>query len=73
MFEKHLWKSVILSKDASHRPASLLINVTLPQVFLKQFASKNRLPGFYISQITVENGLIKNGILLFNKTEQNIS
>ena len=24
MFEKHLWKSDILSKDAVHRPASLL-------------------------------------------------
>ena len=24
MFEKHLWKSDILSKDAGHRPASLL-------------------------------------------------
>ena len=23
MFEKHLWKSDILSKDAGHRPASL--------------------------------------------------
>ena len=34
MFEKHLWKSDILSKDAGHRPE----NVTLPQVFLKHFA-----------------------------------
>ena len=33
MFEKHLWKSDILSKDAGYRP------------------------GFYISQILVENGL----------------
>ena len=24
MFEKHLWKSDILSKDSGHRPASLL-------------------------------------------------
>ena len=24
MFEKHLWKSNILSKDVGHRPASLL-------------------------------------------------
>ena len=37
MFEKHLWKSDILSKD-----------VTFPQVFFKHFASKNQLPGFYI-------------------------
>ena len=46
MFEKHLWKSDILSKD-----------VTLPQVFFKHFASKNQLPGFYISRTLVENGL----------------
>ena len=46
MFEKHLWKSDILSKD-----------VTFPQVFFKHFASKNQLPGFYISGTLVENGL----------------
>ena len=38
MFEKHLWKSDILS------------NATLPQVFLKYFARKTQLPGFYISE-----------------------
>ena len=32
-------------------------NVTLPQVFFKDFASKNQLPGFYISGTLVENGL----------------
>ena len=58
MFEKHLWKSDILSKDADHRPASLLKNVTLPQVFFKHFASKNQQPGFYILGILVENVLI---------------
>ena len=52
MFEKHLWKSDILSKDAGHR------HVTLPQRFFKHFASKNQLPGFYISGTLVENGLI---------------
>ena len=35
-----------------------LQNITLPQVSLKNFASKNQLPGFYISQTLVENGLI---------------
>ena len=59
MFEKHLWKSGILSKDADHRPASLLKNVTLPQVFFKHFASKSQLLGFYISGTLVENGLIQ--------------
>ena len=48
MFEKHLWKSDILSKD-----------VTFPQVFFKHFASKNQLPGFYINGTLVENGLKK--------------
>ena len=48
LFEKHLWwKSDILIKDA----------VTLPQAFFKHFASKNQLPGFYISGTIVENGL----------------
>ena len=36
MFEKYLWKSDSLSKDA---------------------ASKNQLPGFYVSGTLVENGL----------------
>ena len=48
MFEKHLWKSDILSKDAGHRPA---------QVFFKHFASKNQLPGLSINGKLVENGL----------------
>ena len=34
-------------------------NVTLPQVFFKHFASKNQLPGFYISGTLVKKGLIK--------------
>ena len=57
MFEKHLWKSDILSKDAGHQPAFLLKNVTVPQVFFKHFASKSQLPGFYISRTLVKNGL----------------
>ena len=43
MFEKHLWKSDILSKDAGQR----------------HFASKNQLPGLSISGTLVENGLSK--------------
>ena len=47
MFEKDLWESDILSKDAGHR-----------QVLFKHFASKKQLPGFYISGTLVENRLI---------------
>ena len=57
MFEKHLWKSDILSKDTGHRPASL--------VFFKHFASKTRLPGFYIDGTLVENGLTNFSIKVF--------
>ena len=39
MFEKPLWKSEILSKDAAHR-----------QVFFKHFANKNQLPGLSVSE-----------------------
>ena len=40
-------------------------NVTLSQVFFKYFASKNQLPGFYISGTLVENWLIvRNAVLL---------
>ena len=46
MFETHLWKSDILSKD-----------VTLPQAFSKHFANKNQIPGLYVSGTLVENGL----------------
>ena len=38
------------------RPASLL-KMSLPQVFLKHFASKNQLRGLSISGTLVENGL----------------
>ena len=50
MFEKHLWKSDILSKDADRMS-------TLPQVFFKLFASKNQLTGLSVSGTLVENGL----------------
>ena len=54
MFQKHLWKSDIW-------PASLRKRHH-PQVFFKYFASKNQLPGFYISGTLVENGLMKEQI-----------
>ena len=47
MFENHLWKSDILSKD-----------VTRPQVFFKHFASKNQLPGLFVNGTLIENGLM---------------
>ena len=56
MFEKHLWKSDILCKDAG--PTCIFTkNVTLPQVFFKHFDSKNQLPGLSIIGTLVENGL----------------
>ena len=55
MFEKHLWKSDILSKDPCHRPAGdRPADLTLAG-FFKHFASKNQLPGFYLSGRLVEN------------------
>ena len=55
MFEKHLWKSDILSKD-----------VTFPQVFFKHFASKNQLPGLSVSGRLVDNGIrvLRRGLLV---------
>ena len=57
MFEKHLWKSDILSKDAGRWSGSLL-KMSLPQVFFKHFASKNQLSGLALSGTLFENGLI---------------
>ena len=56
MSEKHLWKSDILSKDAVHRPTSLL-KISLFHRCFQTLASKNQLPDFYISGTLVENGL----------------
>ena len=60
-YYQNVWKtpveSDILSRDAGHRPAYLLKNVSRPQVFFKHFGSKNQPPGFYISRKLVENGL----------------
>ena len=47
MCEKHLRNSDILSKDAGHRPASLL-KMLLFHRYFHTFASKNQLPGFSI-------------------------
>ena len=55
MFEKHLWKSDI--KDAGHRPACLLKMLLFHRCFSK-ILLVNRLPGFYMSRILVENWLI---------------
>ena len=40
--------------------------MTLPQVFSEHSASKNQLPGFYISETLVENGLITRSIWNLN-------
>ena len=61
MFEKHLWKTDILSKDASHCPVSLL-KMSLSH-------SKNKLPGLSISGTLVENGLNKHAE---SKTENSL-
>ena len=58
MFEKHLWKSDILSKDAGHWYFLSKDACHRSQVFFKHFASKNQIPGFCISETLVENGLI---------------
>ena len=58
MFEKHLWKSDILSKDAGQWPdLHLYLKYHSSQVFLKYFASKNQLPGLSVTGTLVENGL----------------
>ena len=53
MCEKHLWKNKILSKDAGHRPASLL----KMSLFHWCFSNKNQLPGFYITGTLIKNEL----------------
>ena len=65
MFQKHLWKSDIW-------PASLRKRHH-PQVFFKYFASKNQLPGFYISGTLVENGLMKEQIENVLSLQENTS
>ena len=71
MFEKHLWKSDILSKDTGQRCRSMTCiftyNVTLPQVFFKHFDSKNQLPGLSIIGTLVENRLVLNELERINQ------
>ena len=68
MFEKHLWKSDILSKDAG-RPASLLKMSFFRRCFSIILLVKNQLPDFYISGTLVENGLNKMTWLYFICTD----
>ena len=54
MFEKYLWNSDILSKDAG----DLYLKWHSSTGIFKHFVGKNQLPGFYISRTLVKNGLI---------------
>ena len=66
MFEKHLWKSDILSKDAVidlHLYLKCHSSHAFPQVFFKHFASKNQLPGLSVSGTLVRNGSINSFVL----------
>ena len=51
MFEKHLWKSDILSKEAGLLKSHSFTGVS------KHFGSKNQLPGLSVHGTFVENGL----------------
>ena len=55
MFEKHLWKSEILSKDTGH----LYLKCHSSIGVFKHIGSKNQLPGLSIIGTLVENGLMK--------------
>ena len=55
MFEKCLWKSNILIKDAGH--LHLYLKCHSSTGVFKHFASKKQLPGQSVSGILVENGL----------------
>ena len=57
MFEKHVRKSDILSKDAGHRPASLLKMSFFYRCFSNILLVKHQAPGFYVKGTLVENGL----------------
>ena len=55
MFEKHLWNSDILSKDAGHVYLKCHFSIGV----FKHIGSKNQLPGLSIIETLVENGLTK--------------
>ena len=59
MFEKHLWKSVILSKDAGQRPASLFKMSLFHRYFSNILLVKCNYLVYPISGTLVENGLIE--------------
>ena len=48
MCEKQLWKSEILSKDAGHRPASLLKMSLFHRYFSNILLVKKEVPGLFI-------------------------
>ena len=57
MFEKHMWKSDILSKDAVRRPASLLKMSLFHWCFSNNLLVQIHQPGLSIIGTLVENGL----------------
>ena len=56
--KKHLWKSGILSKDASHRLTSLIKMSPFRSCFFTNFACKIQVAGFFIHETLAGNGLI---------------
>ena len=67
MFEKHLWKSDILSTNAGHQPASLL---------KMSLFSKNEKQGKYLPilhEATCDNYFIVKGLFYLNKIYQELS
>ena len=59
MFEKHLWKNDILSKDAVD-DLHLYLKCHSSTGIFQTFGSKNQLPGLSIIGTLVENGLIRH-------------
>ena len=56
-----MWKGALFplcSFQFTNSRSLLKMSLTLQQMFFKYFASKNQLPGFYISVALVENELI---------------
>ena len=53
MFEKHLWKSDILSKDAGHRPATIF-KESLAQVFSCEFCEVSQNTFIYKTPLVAE-------------------
>ena len=74
MFEKHLWKRDILSKDAGRWPASLFRMPLFRRCFSNILLAKKQLPGLSVNGTLVENELISKN--MFNEyngyTEENL-